>query len=193
MARKIEVEVSEASYEKLSKAAERLGTDISGLLSAASESLSSYTGDLVEWGLELRVRKENRVQAVFDELVYYGVEARRGIVNRVLSILKAKGRFELEELTLDPVEPSLEIELVALEGSDLLCDRVRINWSLNSVIVEAYYYDIGSEARTGTVSGFNVSYLPDEDALVVSYTARSLTEVPPLHKFDSIVRNITSL
>ncbi len=193
MARKIEVEVSEAAYEKLSKAAERLGTDVSGLLSAASESLSSYTGDLVEWGLELRVRKENRVQAVFDELVYYGVEARRGVVNRVLSMLKAKGRFELEELTLDPVEPSLEIELVALEGSDLLCDRVRINWSLNGVIVEAYYYNIGSEAKTGTISGFNVSYLPDEDALVLSYTARSLTEVPPLHKFDSIVRNITSL
>ncbi len=193
MARKIEVEVSEAAYEKLSKAAERLGTDVSGLLSAASESLSSYTGDLVEWGLELRVRKENRVQAVFDELVYYGVEARRGVVNRVLSMLKAKGRFELEELTLDPVEPSLEIELVALEGSDLLCDRVRINWSLNGVIVESYYYNIGSEAKTGTISGFNVSYLPDEDALVVSYTARSLTEVPPLHKFDSIVRNITSL
>lgn len=193
MARKIEVEISEAAYEKLSKAAERLSTDVSGLLSAASESLSSYTGDLVEWGLELRVKKENRVQAVFDELVYYGVEARRGIVNRVLSVLKAKGRFELEELTLDPVEPSLEMELVALEGSDLLCDRVRINWSLNSVIVEAYYYDTGSEARTGTVSGFYVSYLPDEDALVVSYTARLLTEVPPLHKFDSIVRNITSL
>ena len=193
MARKIEVEVSEAAYEKLSKAAERLGTDVSGLLSAASESLSSYTGDLVEWGLELRVRKENRVQAVFDELVYYGVEARRGVVNRVLSMLKAKGRFELEELTLDPVEPSLEIELVALEGSDLLCDRVRINWSLNGVIVEAYYYNVGSEAKTGTISGFNVSYLPDEDALVLSYTARSLTEVPPLHKFDSIVRNITSL
>ncbi len=193
MARKIEAKISDSAYEKLSKAAERLGTTTSELATAVLETLSSYTGDLVEWGLEIKVKKENRIQALFDELIYYGVEARRGIVNRILNMLKAKGRFELEELSLDPVEPSLEVELVALEGSDLLCDRVRINWSLNGVIVEAYYYNVGSEVRTGDVSGFTVSYLPDEDALVISYTSDTLAKTPPLYKFDSIAKNIANL
>jgi len=174
------------ALEGLERLARRLKASVEEVVAASLESMSAYTGDLARWGLELKVKRENRVAALFDEVYFYAVEAWRGVVDRVLDRLKARGRFELEMLDLDPDEPSLEIQFAALEGSDLLADRLRIYWRLDGVTVEAYYYlEEGVEPplqRRG--EGFDWSYLPDEHAIVVTVTGKRLRDLPPVHVLD---------
>jgi len=183
---KLEVEVSEEALKGLERLASRLKASPGEVVGASLESMASYAGDLARWGLELRVKREHRVQALFDEVYFYAVEAWRSIVSKVLDRLKARGRFELTMLDFDPDEPSIEMELVALEGSDLLADKLVIHWSMEGVTVEAYYYlEEGEEPplqRAG--EGYDWAYLPDERAVVVTVRARSLRDVPPVHVLD---------
>ena len=183
---RVEVEVSEEALRGLERLASRLKAGVDEIVAASLESMSAYAGDLARWGLELKVRKEHRVQSLFDEVYFYAVEAWRGLVDRILDRLKAKGRFELEMLEFDPDEPSVEVELTALEGSDLLADRLRINWSMRGVIVEAYYYlEEGEEPplqRRG--EGYDWAYLPDEHAIVVTVTGEKLSDIPPVYVLD---------
>ncbi|MEB3861428.1 MAG: hypothetical protein GSR84_04320 [Desulfurococcales archaeon] len=188
---KLDVEVEEEVLRELERVAGALGIDAGRLLSILAEVASSYAEDLIGMAGVLRVRRENKPYSVIEEIFYYGVEAWRGVVDKVLVRLKARGRYELEELDLDPDDPSIEMELVALEGSDLKADRIRVNWSPHGVIVEAYYY-IGEyyERVPARLRGFDVSYLPDEEALLVSYTSDSLSKVPPIHVFDEVASSV---
>jgi len=183
---RFEVEVSGDALKGLERLASRLKAAPEEVLRSNLESMAEYAGDLARWGLELRVRRENRVQALFDEVYFYAVEAWRSVVSRILDRLKARGRFELTMLDFDPDEPSIEVELVALEGSDLLADKLVIHWSLDGVTIEAYYYlEEGEEPplqRAG--DGYDWAYLPDERAVVVTVRARSLREAPPVHVLD---------
>ena len=182
----IRVEVSSEALRGLERLAESLKTSVEDLVAGSLESMSAYSGHLARWGLELRVRKEHRVASLFDEVYFYAVEAWRGLVSRILDRLKARGRFELEMLEFDPEEPGVIVELVALEGSDLLADRLRIDWGVNEVLVEAYYYlEEGEEPplpRQG--EGFDWVYLPDERAVVVTVRAPKLSMIPPVHVID---------
>ncbi|MCE4599872.1 MAG: hypothetical protein F7C81_06725 [Desulfurococcales archaeon] len=185
----LKVNVDSETLELLESLADKLASTSKDLAAYLLEAVASYSDDLVRWGLDLRVKRSNRAPSLIEELIFYGVEAWKGIVSRVLDVLHARGRFELEEIDLDPLEPSLEMEFVALEGSDLKADRLRINWSFDSVIVEAYYYlEEGEEPiYNPQVDGFDVSYLPDENAIVVAATGSSLKSIPPIHVFDKVV------
>jgi len=184
----ITINVDEKTFEGLKKLADRLKVDVNQLIESSLASMSDYSGELARWGLELRVKKENRVQSLFDEVYFYAVEAWRGLVSKILDRLKAKGRFELEMLEFNPAEPSIIVELVALEGSDLLADRLRIDWSMDGVLLEAYYYlEEGQEpplARQG--EDYDWAYLPDEHAVVVTVRADSLLKIPPVHVIDKL-------
>ena len=184
------IEVSEETLELAGRLAERLHVDVNELLRSLLDVLGSYSGELTEWALDLRVRREHMPDALFEELVYYGVEAKRGVVDRVLNILRARGRFELEHLELDPDTGTIELEMVALEGSDLEADRIRVSWSPNGVIVEAIYYlDEDTPPpiiRKPKDPKIDVAYLPDEHAILVSATGKSLRDVPPIHVMDRI-------
>ncbi|MCE4625378.1 MAG: hypothetical protein F7C35_05895 [Desulfurococcales archaeon] len=184
------IEIPEETMELASRLAERLHVSVEELLRSLLDVLGSYSGDLVEWALDLRVRREHMPDALFEELVFYGVEAKKGVVDRVLNMLKARGRFELEHLELDPETGSIELEMVALEGSDLEADRIRVGWSPRGVIVEALYYleeDTPPPIlRKSKDPKIDVAYLPDEHAILVTATGKSLKEVPPIHVMDRI-------
>lgn len=182
------IELDEKTLNKLIRMAEALKSSVDELVVASLSSMAEYNSELAKWGLDLKVRKEHRVGSLFDEVYFYAVEAWRGLVSRILDKLKARGRFELEMLEFNPDEPGIVVELAALEGSDLLADRVRIDWSLDGVLLEAYYYlEEGSEpplARHG--EGYDWAYLPDERAVVVSIKAKSLRDLPPIHVIDRL-------
>ncbi|MCE4627557.1 MAG: hypothetical protein F7C34_00195 [Desulfurococcales archaeon] len=188
----VRVEVDEESLRRAEGLAGRLGVSVGRLLGVLLDVLGSYAGDVEAWARDLRVRREHLVMALFEELVFYGVEAKRGIVDRVLDVLRARGRFELEHLSLDPDRGFLEMELAAFEGSDLLADKLRIGWGPDGVIVEAYYYleeyETPPPARSARAAGVDVSYLPDEHAIVVTATGRRLRDIPPVHVLDRIAR-----
>ena len=101
----VRVEVDRDTGERLSRMAERLKASVDDLVKASLESMAAYSGDLARWGLDLRVRKEHRLASLFDEVYFYAVEAWRSLVSRVLDLVKARGRFELEMLEFDPDEP----------------------------------------------------------------------------------------
>ncbi len=185
----IRVKVDDDTHKTLETMAERLATTPETLVENLIDVVASYGEDLMEWGLNLRVKRENRALSLFEELIFYGVEAWRGIVDKVLSYLHARGRFELEELEFDPIEPSIEMEFAALEGSDFKVDRLRVNWSRDSVIVEAYYYLEEDEEPPHIVQpeGFEVLHLPDENAVVITAIRSSLENIPPMHVFDKIL------
>jgi hypothetical protein len=182
----LRVEVNDDAYKGVEKLANRLKVRVDKVVQACSESMSSYSGELARWGLDLKVRREHRLASLFDEVFFYAVESWRGLVSKVLDRLKARGRFELEMLEFDPDEPGFIMEFAALEGSDLLADRLRIDWGPRDVLVEAYYFlEEGEEPplqRHG--EDYDWSYLPDERAIVVSVSRRSLREVPPIYVLD---------
>ncbi len=184
---RIQLEMSEETLGIITDLAEKLGATVDDLVRSFVETLSDYSQDIVDWAYQLKVRKEHRVDSVMSELIYYGVATHKNIIDRVLDVLKARGRYELEYLELDPDTGSLEIELVALEGSDLLSDRVRISWGPDGVIVEAYYYlEEDEEAPVKPeIEGFDWAYLPDEHAVLVTATGKSLSDIPPLYEFDN--------
>ena len=184
------VELDEEVWGLVEGLAGRLGVGVGELVRVVFDVLGSYAGDIVGWAGDLRVRREHRVEAVFEELVFYGVSLKRGVVDRVLDVLRARGRFELENFEVEPESGGLEIELVALEGSDLGADRLVIGWSPRGVIVEAYYYLEEDETppplRRPRQEGIDVSYLPDEHAILVTATGRTLRDIPPVHVLDRI-------
>lgn len=186
MLMEIRVEIGGETSEKLSRMAERLKANVEDIVRASLESMAAYSGELARWGLDLKVRKEHRLASLFDEVYFYAVEAWKSLVSRVLDRLKAKGRFELEMLEFDPDEPGFIMEFAALEGSDLMADRLRLDWGPDGVLVEAYYYlEEGEEPplqRQG--EDYDWAYLPDEKAVVVTVRKRSLREVPPVYVLD---------
>ncbi len=183
---RVEFSVPSGTFSELRAIAGRLGVSVGDLLRAVAEALADYSGDIVEWGLELRVRREHRVDSLAEEIIDYAVAAHKYVVNRILDLLRARGRFELEHLELIPEDSTLIVELVALEGSDLLADRVRIVWTPRGVLLEAYYYLEEDEEPPlrHSPAGVNWDYLPDEHAVVVSVEAPSISDLPPIHVLD---------
>lgn len=178
-------------YDEIRELAEGLGVTPEELTSKLLEILSSYKGIIVELASKLRVRREHKADSVFEELVYYGVEAWRGILEPTLRLLRASGRFELEMLEFDPAGPAFEMEFVALEGSDLKADRVRLYWTMEGVTMEVYYYlEEGEEPPQGPKTELEWDYLPDEHAVVATFRARSITELPPIHAVDRMMEAI---
>lgn len=187
--REVTVRLPADVAEALEELAVGLGSTVEDVTAKLLDVVASYKGVVLELASRLRVRREHRVDSVFEELVYYGVEAWRGVLEPLLGELRALGRFELEALELDPQTPSLEVELVALEGSDLLADVVRLNWSPKGVVMEVLYYlDEGAEPPRGLrVKGGEWAYLPDEHAVLVAFQARRLSDLPPVHAVDRMV------
>ncbi len=186
MPRLLRVELGDEEARKLEGLAAHLGVDLERMASIMLEVAASYVGDLKSWSQELRVKKEHRPYSIFEELFFYGVEAWRSLVAKVLDHLKARGRFELEALDFDPREPSIEIEMVALEGSDLKADRIRIYWTLRGVTLEVYYYlEEGVEPpHPKEKVDFEWYYLPDEHAVVLVFEAEGIEGLPPIHAVD---------
>ena len=187
--REVTVRLPADVAEALEELAVGLGGTVEDVTAKLLDVVSSYKGVVLELASRLRVRKEHRIDSVFEELVYYGVEAWRGVLEPLLRELRAMGRFELETLELDPQTPSLEVELVALEGSDLLADVVRLNWSPEGVIMEVLYYlEEGADPPRGLkVKGGDWAYLPDEHAVLVTFQGRRLSDLPPIHAVDRMV------
>lgn len=185
----VTVRLSRDAYEAFEEIASTLGVTVEEAASKLLDVVATYKGVLAELSSKLRVKKEHMPDSVFEELVYYGVEAWRGVLEPLLWRLKAVGRFELETLELDPEDGSLEVELIALEGSDLKADVVRLNWNPKGVVMEVYYYlDEGVEPpRELRVSGGDWAYLPDEHAVMVTFQAKRLTDLPPIHAVDRMV------
>ncbi|MEB3845380.1 MAG: hypothetical protein LRS48_06875 [Desulfurococcales archaeon] len=184
--RRIVVELPEEALDGLERLSATLKVRPEDVLASAGSVFADYSEDLSRWGLELKVRREHRLDSLMEEVVYYAVTSYRNVVSRLLDRLKAKGRFELEHFEIIPEDSTLVVELVALEGSDIAADRVRIVWSPEGVLVEAYYYleeDLEPPLRRNP-EGFSWDYLPDEHAIVVAVQAKSMREVPPLYRFD---------
>jgi hypothetical protein len=175
-------------YNEIEEIAKGLGSDVNDVIVKILDVISSYKNIIIELSKTLRVKKEHKVDSVFEELIYYGVEAWRGILEPLLRKLRASGRFELETLVFDPSGPSLEIELVALEGSDLLADALRIFWTLKGVTMEVIYYlEEGIEPPRGVKVDLHWDYLPDEHAIVVTIQAPSIDKLPPIYVIDKKV------
>ncbi len=185
----LRVKLSREAYEAFEEIAANLGATAEEAASKLLDVVASYKGILADLSSKLRVKKEHMADSVFEELIYYGIEAWRGVLEPILWKLRAMGRFELETLEFDPDAPSIEVELVALEGSDLLADKVRLNWSPRSVIMEVYYYlEEGVEPPRGLkIRGGDWAYLPDEHAVIVTFQAKKLAELPPIHAVDRMV------
>lgn len=191
--KRIAVELDSDVVERLTTLGKALGSvDVGDVVSVLAEVAASYRGDISSWAGELKVRRDHKKYSVFEELFFYGVSTWRELVSKVLSHLRARGRFELEDLDFDPESGHLELELVALEGSDLKADRVLVAWSPSGVYMEVYYYlEDGSEPpRPEERIDTDWSYLPDENALVLSYKGSRLSELPPIHRVDDVARNL---
>ncbi|MDM7274865.1 MAG: hypothetical protein P3X22_001910 [Thermoprotei archaeon] len=183
---KIEVKVSEDAYSRLSQLAGKLGVSVDSLASSALDVIASYSQDISVLGFKLAVPQDKIVFSVFEELIYYGVLGWREVVNKILEHLDAVGLFELEDMEFDPLGPLIEIEMVALEASTLKADSLRVAWSPQGVAMEVYYYLEGKAkpAPRGEVK-YEWSYLPDENAVVISVTAGSIAELPTLRNVES--------
>ncbi len=171
--------------EALDELAGRLGVSREELASIVLDVIADYRGLIGEWADKLRVRKEHKAVSIFEELVYYGVEAWRGLVEPVLRRLHASGRFELEMIEFDPDTPAIEMEFYALEGSDLMADRLRIYWTPKGATMEVYYYlEEGIEPPIASKQEAQWDYLPDEHAIVITVTAPTISKLPPIHAVD---------
>ncbi|BAN89633.1 hypothetical protein [Aeropyrum camini] len=193
--RVFKIDLDEDAAERLGRLAEKLGVEIDELLSTVADVTSSYWSDIAEWSGVLRVRRRNKHVSVFEELYYYGISLWRDLVSPVLERLNAKGRFELEGIDFDPEEGQLEVEMVALEGSDLKADRLVVIWSPKGVYMEAYYYLDEEEEppRPSRQLDFEWSYLPDEHAIVISHSAETLSGLPPVFRVDREAELLRSL
>ena len=177
---------------KLQKLANELGVDLNTMASNIIDVISSYSGDIALWARTLKVKRHNKPVSIFEELVYYGVEAWRGLVAKILDKLNAKGRYELEELDFDPDEPGFEIEMVALEGSDLKADVIRLHITPRETILEAYYYlEEGEEPPSPKKEiPFEWYYLPDEHAVVIAAKASTVSMLPKIHVVDKVASEL---
>jgi len=186
----ITIDIDDDVASGMEELSSRIGVDLERLTSIILDVLSSYKGLILEFSSKLRVKKENIPHSVFEEIIYYGVEAWRGIVDPILRRLRASGRFELEMLELDPEAPSIELEFVALEGSDLRADRLRIHWTMDGVTMEVYYYLEEGEQPYHAAVDLSWDYLPDENAVVVTLRGSSIGELPPIHVIDKKVEQL---
>jgi len=181
----IQVKLDEDTLGELREIAEALNSTPEEVAAKLLDIVASYKGLIVELANTLRVKREHKVDSVFEELVYYGVEAWRGILEPILRKLRASGRFELEMLEFDPRGPSLEVELVALEGSDLRADVVRLYLTPRGATMEVMYYlEEGIEPPMGVKVDLPWDYLPDEHAIVVTIQADNVDSLPPIHVVD---------
>jgi hypothetical protein len=102
-----------------------------------------------------------------------------------LDIVKARGCYELESLDFEPLEPLIEVEMVALESCRYKADKLSLAWSPKGVILEVYYYlEPGVKPGLHITLAYEWSYLPDEHAVVISVTALSIAQIPPLEDIE---------
>ncbi len=187
----LRLEVDSKVYEEVDKLAKGLGSSVANLIIAVLDVLADYSNDIVSLGRELAISEDKRVISALEELVYYGVESWRNIVNPLLDYLKARGCYELESLDFEPLEPLIEIEMIALEGCKYKVDKLILTWSAKGISLEAYYYlEDGIKPSPSTTLTYEWSYIPDENAIVISIIASTITQVPPL---DSIEKELEKL
>jgi hypothetical protein len=181
----LRLEVDPGVYEKIGKLAEKLNTNVTNIVLHVLSILADYSNDIVGLGELLAVSGDKRAESTFEELIYYGVESWRSIVNPLLGYLGAVGCYELESIDFEPLEPLLEVEMVALEGCRYKVDRFTLTWSPKGVSLEAYYYlERGVRPSPKASIAYEWSFLPDENAIVVSITAPSIAQVPQLEAID---------
>jgi hypothetical protein len=172
-------------YEAVSKLAQSLNTTVSDVTLALLDILAEYSNDIAGLGRDLAVSDDKRAVSTLEELVYYGIESWRNIVNTLLDIVKARGCYELESLDFEPLEPLIEVEMVALEGCRYKADKLSLAWSPKGVILEVYYYlEPGVKPGLHITLAYEWSYLPDEHAVVISVTASSIAQIPPLEDIE---------
>ncbi len=185
--------LEEDVIERLSRLSEVLGVDVVNVIDVMAEVAAVYHKELSHWARELRVKKENIPFSLFEEMFYYAITAWRELISKTLEAVRARGRYELEELDFDPASGTLEAEFVALEGSDLKADRLVILWSPSGVSLEAYYYlEEGEEPpKPGEKGSLAWDYLPDEHALVIHVSGSGLDSLPPVYKLDQLYDRVT--
>ncbi|MEM4901816.1 MAG: hypothetical protein QXL53_07385, partial [Acidilobaceae archaeon] len=135
----VKIRLSRDVYERLEGLAKSISVSVDVLVSNLVDVLSSYSSDISSLTRDLRVSKEKLPVSIFEELVFYGVEAWRSIANSILEAIGARGSFELESIDFEPLEPLLELEFVAFEGSEFKADRLVVAWSTRGVSLEVYY------------------------------------------------------
>ena len=181
----LRLEVDPGVYEKIGKLAEKLNTNVANIVLQVLSILADYSSDIAGLGELLAVSSDKRAESTFEELIYYGVESWRSIVNPLLGYLGAVGCYELESIDFEPLEPLLEVEMVALEGCRYKVDRFTLTWSPKGVSLEAYYYlERGVRPSPKASIAYEWSFLPDENAIVVSITAPSIAKIPQLEAID---------
>lgn len=181
----LSLSVGRREYEKISRLAEKLKTSPERVLAYLADVLSDYGDRLESLASELRVREEARAESVFEEVVFYGVVMWESLLREVLSHLGAVGCYELNDLDFDPLTPYLEVELVALELCELKADVVVVKWSSSDVVAEAYYYLEDEPKPDKPVAlRFDWLYEPDEHAVVLRASARSLALLPKIRELD---------
>ena len=181
----LRLEVDPGVYEKIGKLAEKLNTNVTNIVLQVLSILADYSSDIAGLGELLAVSGDKKAESTFEELIYYGVESWRSIVNPLLGYLGAVGCYELESIDFEPLEPLLEVEMVALEGCRYKVDRLTLTWSPKGVSLEAYYYlERGVRPSPKASIAYEWSFLPDENAIVVSITAPSIAQIPQLEAID---------
>ncbi|MCX8196489.1 MAG: hypothetical protein N3F67_05395 [Acidilobaceae archaeon] len=183
----MQVDLSPEAEERLRRIAEELGSSPEALAKALLETLASYPKEAVQMAKELKVSQEKRAESFSEELIFYGFEAWRAL-RKLLKSLGAEGSFELVGMELDPQEPSLELELLALEGSPFRADGLVVSWSTEGVMVSAIYY-VEAEPPQREIA-YEWSYLPDEKAVQIDVFAKKLSEAPKLGEIDEEARRL---
>jgi len=187
----LKVVVDKKVYEKISKLSEAFKTKPEDFTAALLDVLSDYSGDIASLGKDLAVSDDKRALSTLEELVFYGVESWRRIVNTILELLGAKGCYELESIDFEPLEPLIEVEFVALEGCKFKADRVVVSWSPKGVVLEAFYYlESRPRPEPKVKLAFEWSYLPDEHAILLSVARTSIAEIPRLQVLDAEVEKL---
>jgi len=187
----LRVVVDRRVYERILRLSEAFKTKPEDFTAALLDVLSDYSDDIVSLGRDLAVSDDKRALSTLEELVFYGVESWRSIVNVILELLGARGCYELESIDFEPLEPLIEIEVVALEGCKFKADRVTISWSPRGVVLEAFYYlESRPRPEPKVKLAYEWSYLPDEHAVVVSVTGTSIAEMPRLQALDAEVEKL---
>jgi len=187
----LRVVVDRRVYERISRLSEAFKTKPEDFTATLLDVLSDYSDDIASLGRDLAVSDDKRALSTLEELVFYGVESWRSIVNTILEFLEARGCYELESLDFEPLEPLVEIEVVALEGCKFKADRVTISWSPRGVVLEAFYYlESRPRPEPKVKLAYEWSYLPDEHAVVVSVTGASIAEMPRLQALDAEVEKL---
>ncbi|MEM1712904.1 MAG: hypothetical protein QXX39_04555, partial [Acidilobaceae archaeon] len=73
----VKIRLSRDVYERLEGLAKSISVSVDVLVSNLVDVLSSYSSDISSLTRDLRVSKEKLPVSIFEELVFYGVEAWR--------------------------------------------------------------------------------------------------------------------